>query len=144
MTLAVMENYKINEVNSYDCFEILKKNKQSHLVDVRTKEEWEYVGIPDLTSINKKTIFISWHLYPDMRINCDFRTDILHLKIKQDDTIFLICRSGQRSLEAAQYLNKLGYKNSYNVIDGFEGNKDLSNHRSKLNGWKYSKLPWKQ
>ena len=144
MTLVVMENYEINEINSYDCFEILKKNKQSHLVDVRTKEEWEYVGIPDLTSINKKTIFISWHLYPDMRINCDFRADILHSKIKQDDTIFLICRSGQRSLEAAQYLNKLGYKNSYNVIDGFEGNKDLSNHRSKLNGWKYSKLPWKQ
>ena len=144
MTLVVMENYEINEINSYDCFEILKKNKQSHLVDVRTKEEWEYVGIPDLTSINKKTIFISWHLYPDMRINCDFRTDILHSNIKQDDTIILICRSGQRSLEAAQYLNKLGYKNSYNVIDGFEGNKDLSNHRSKLNGWKYSKLPWKQ
>jgi len=144
MTLAVKENYKIYEINSYDCFKILKKNKQSHLVDVRTKEEWEYVGIPDLTSINKKTIFISWHLYPDMRINSDFRADILHSKIKQDDTIFLICRSGQRSLEAAQYLNKLGYKNSYNVFDGFEGNKNLSNHRSKLNGWKYSKLPWKQ
>ena len=144
MTLVVKENYKIIEINSYDCFDILKKNIQTHLIDVRTQSEWEFVGVPDLTPINKKTFFISWNLYPDMRINENFGTEILHSKIKKDDTIFLICRSGRRSLEAAQYLNKLGYKNCYNVFDGFEGNKDLNNHRSKLNGWKYNKLPWKQ
>ena len=144
MTLVVKENYKIIEINSYDCFDILKKNIQTHLIDVRTQSEWELVGVPDLTSNNKQTIFISWHLNPEMRINDNFGTEILHSKIKKDDIIFLICRSGRRSLEAAQYLNKLGYNNCYNVFDGFEGNKDLNNHRSKLNGWKYNKLPWKQ
>ena len=144
MTLAVEENFKIIEINSYDCFAILKKNKHSHLIDVRTKPEWEFVGIPDLTSINRQTIFISWQLYPDMKINYGFGKEILRSKSKQEDTIFAICRSGNRSHEAAQYLSKLGYRKIYNVSDGFEGNKDLGNHRSKLNGWKYNKLPWKQ
>ena len=45
MTSAVEENFKIIEINSYDCFAILKKNKHSHLIDVRTKPEWEFVGI---------------------------------------------------------------------------------------------------
>jgi len=68
----------------------------------------------------------------------------LQLKINQEDLIFSICRSGHRSQEAANYINKLGYKNCYNVSDGFEGYKDLGNHRAQVNGWKYNLLPWKQ
>ena len=138
------ETYKVNEINSCDCFKILKNHSKSHLIDVRTKPEWEFVGIPDLTNINKKTFFISWQLYPDMRINYNFEKEIFQLNIKQEDIIFLICRSGQRSQEAATYLNKLGYRNCYNVSDGFEGYKDLRHHRAFVNGWKYNSLPWKQ
>ena len=68
----------------------------------------------------------------------------MQLRIKQEDLIFSICRSGHRSQEAAKYINKLGYKNCYNVSDGFEGYKDLGNHRAQVNGWKYNLLPWKQ
>ena len=138
------ENYKVIEINSCDCFEVLKNHSKSHLIDVRTKPEWEFVGIPDLTCIHKQTFFISWRLYPNMRINYDFEKEILQLRIKQEDLIFSICRSGHRSQEAAKYINKLGYKNCYNVSDGFEGYKDLGNHRAQVNGWKYNLLPWKQ
>ena len=134
----------VDVINSLDCFKILKEDKRAKLIDVRTQPEWQFVGFPDLTSINKKVIFISWQLYPDMRINNDFETEILQSKIKQDDTIFLICRSGERSFKAAHHLNQLGYRNCFNVIDGFEGAKDLNDHRSTLSGWKLKKLPWKQ
>ena len=137
-------NSTITEIDLLDCFEILKKNKQSYLIDVRTQPEWQFVGVPDLTSINKKVIFISWQLYPDMRINNDFETEILSFKIKKVDTIFLICRSGKRSSIAAHHLNQLGYRNCFNVSDGFEGVKDINDHRSTLGGWKLKKLPWKQ
>ena len=85
----------------------------SHLVDVRTKPEWLLVGLPDLQSLQKKTICVSWHMYPEMKINENFKSEILESGINKQDTIFLICRSGQRSQEAATYLNKLGYRNCY-------------------------------
>jgi len=135
----------VTEINSLDCFEILQEKKQSHLIDVRTQPEWDFVGVPNLSSINKQTICISWLIYPDMKINENFRKDINSCYIEKDDSIFLMCRSGQRSLKAAEYLNQqLGYENCYNVSDGFEGDKDLSQHRSKLNGWKWNRLFWKQ
>ena len=79
-----------------------------------------------------------------MRINYNFEKKFFQLNIKQNDIIFLICRSGQRSQEAATYLNKIGYRNCYNISDGFEGYKDSSGHRALVNGWKYNSLPWKQ
>ena len=58
--------------------------------------------------------------------------------------IFLICRSGKRSAEAAEILNKDGYRNLFNVNDGFEGNKDKDGHRNSINGWRFNNLPWEQ
>ena len=146
MTPLLIKNEKIKAIaiNSLDCFEILKTHNQSHLIDVRTQPEWEFVGVPDLSPINKKVIFVSWQLYPDMRINDNFVTEVIRSKTKKNDMFFLICRSGQRSLRAAKYLNKLGFNNCFNITDGFEGNKDLSYHRSTFNGWKFNKLPWRQ
>ena len=59
-------------------------------------------------------------------------------------TLLFICRSGARSNEAANYFINLGYKNSYNIISGFEGDLNEENHRGKLNGWKAENLPWRQ
>ena len=144
MALTLNENSKVVEINSLECFEKLKNKKESHLIDIRAQPEWDFVGVPDLSSINKHTFFITWQSYPNMKFNEDFETEIIRSNIKKDDSIFLICRSGQRSLKAAQYLNQLGYKNCFNVLDGFEGDKDLNNHRSTLSGWKLNRLPWKQ
>ena len=62
-------NAIIEKINSLDCFEILKKNFQSHLIDVRCQPEWEFVGIPDLKSINKKTILICLLLFIKILLN---------------------------------------------------------------------------
>ena len=56
----------------------------------------------------------------------------------------LLCRSGQRSGQAAQMLELEGYKNIINIMDGFEGDKDANNHRCVMNGWRFNNLPWEQ
>ena len=134
----------IENISSFECFNKLSKIYNSYLIDVRTKPEWEFIGIPDLSSLNKKTIFISWHMYPKMKINSFFKNQIIESNIKKNDELFLICRSGGRSLHAAKYLISCGYNHCYNVSDGFEGDKNNQNHRSAINGWKYNNLPWKQ
>lgn len=135
---------KVQNINSLECFKKLSSNKEAYLVDVRTTSEWKFVGVPDLTIIDNSTVFISWEEYPDMDINTNFEKQIMQKNIKKNDHIFLICRSGTRSLKAAQNLLLFGYKNCYNVSDGFEGQKNNIGQRSNINGWKFNKLPWKQ
>ena len=144
-----MKNVNVNKQNiqnidSRQCFEMLSKIPHSHLVDVRTKPEWSFVGLPDLQSLQKKTICISWQMYPNMDINENFESDILDSGINKHDAVFLICRSGQRSSYAAEFLISHGFTNCCNVIDGFEGEIGPDYQRSTVNGWKYCKLPWKQ
>ena len=140
----IINSYKVTNLNSYDCFKKISTNLKSYLIDVRTKPEWEFVGVPDLSTINNSTIFISWQEYPEMNINKNFEKHVVQKNINKNDYIFLICRSGRRSLKAAEYLSSLGYKHCFNISDGFEGNKNNTNHRSKIRGWKFNNLPWKQ
>ena len=134
----------IQYISSKQCFERLSEESSSYLVDVRTKPEWLFVGLPDLQSLNKQTICVSWHMYPEMEINENFKSEILESGINKQDTIFLICRSGNRSCDAAEFLASRGFTNCFNVIDAYEGENDPNHQRSTINGWKYYKLPWKQ
>ncbi len=138
------QNIPIQYISSKQCFERLSEESSSYLVDVRTKPEWMFVGLPDLQSLNKQTICVSWHVYPEMEINVNFESEILKSGINKQDTVFLICRSGQRSSDAAKFLASRGFINCCNVDDGFEGETGPEHQRSTVNGWKYSKLPWKQ
>ena len=131
-------------ITSVKCFDKLSEIFNSYLIDVRTKPEWEFIGIPDLSSLNKKTIFISWHVYPEMKINSLFENQVFESNIEKNDKLFLICRSGTRSFHAAKFLVSCGYNYCFNVADGFEGNKNALSQRSTSNGWKYNNLPWKQ
>ena len=144
METRLKNTLEINTVNSLDCFDILTTNNKAQLVDVRTKSEWEFVGIPDLSSINKKTFFISWQNYPSMNKNEYFEKEIIKAGIRKDDHLYFLCRSGQRSLQAARLILEKGYYYCCNIEDGFEGNKNSNYQRSTINGWKYNKLPWKQ
>ena len=130
--------------NSIECYEQLSEISNSYLIDVRTKPEWMFVGVPDLSYLNKETIFISWHEYPKMNFNKSFENQLDKFNLKKNDHIFFICRSGRRSFDAAKYLSSCKYIHCYNVADGFEGDKDTLNHRSNINGWKFNNLPWKQ
>ena len=140
----VNKNHTIQNVSSIECFKILSNVTDSYLVDVRTLPEWKFVGVPNLSIINKETIFVSLLIYPDMDENKNFEKEILDQGIQKNNNLYFICRSGQRSLYAAEFLINSGFSNCFNVHDGFEGDQNQHKKRSLINGWKYNNLPWKQ
>ena len=140
----------VQQIDSLTAYEMLKNNKNSILVDVRSTEEFNLVGIVEANSFNNRMILLPWQSYQDGQQNPDFLS-ILKNKINiffnentSDISLIFICRSGARSNYSANYLANLGYKNCFNIIDGFEGKMNSNNQRSMINGWKYNNLPWRQ
>ena len=144
MEIKLNKKDNIKNISSRECFEKLSIEVNSQLIDVRTKPEWIYVGVPDLSSINKKVIFVSWQVYPEMGTNNFFENQILESNIKKDSNLYFICRSGQRSYNAAEFLTSRGFSNCFNVIDGFEGKINHKRQRALIDGWQFNNLAWKQ
>ena len=115
MNLTNIKDLSIKNITSIECFNKLSEISNSYLIDIRTKPEWEFIGVPDLSSLNKKTIFISWHIYPEMKINSLFKNLVTELHFEKNDKFFLICRSGTRSFNAAKFLSSMGYKYCFNI-----------------------------
>ena len=135
---------EITDLSSIQCWDFIQKNQEKYcLIDVRTEDEWKETGVPDLSSINSKAIMLSiFFSDPTFHINDHFIEE-LEEKIQDKSThLFFICRSGQRSLKAAQMAIKNGYNNVYNINDGLLGNMlDNNSQNLKLNGWLNSNLP---
>jgi len=107
------------------------------LVDVRTKPELQYVGkIPG-------GLAVEWQTWPGSRPNPEFIGELAAYTGK-DEPVMFICRSGVRSHSAAEAALRAGWKETYNVIEGFEGDKDPQGHRNTVNGWRKAGLPWTQ
>jgi len=106
------------------------------LVDVRTEPELAYVGsVPD-------SVDVEWQIYPG-RPNPDFLQQ-LAAAVPKDQPVMFLCRSGARSNAAANAATRAGWKEAYNVLEGFEGDKDAAGHRSSVGGWRKAGLPWVQ
>src|SRR4051794_831500 len=107
------------------------------LVDVRTKPELQYVGqIPG-------SLKVEWQTYPGSKPNPEFIGELAAAASK-DEPVLFICRSGARSHGAAEAAMRAGWKETYNVLEGFEGDKDPSGHRNSVGGWRKAGLPWTQ
>jgi rhodanese-related sulfurtransferase len=125
-------------------WEALRTDPKAQLVDVRTDAEWNFIGVPDLASAGKQAVLVSWQVYPSMQHNAAFTDQLKEAGFTQDHHIYFICRSGQRSLAAAQAAQEAGFRHAYNVADGFEGGVDAHGHRGVAAGWKAAGLPWRQ
>jgi rhodanese-related sulfurtransferase len=134
----------VENVPPVQVWEALRKDPKAQLVDVRTDAEWNFVGLPDLSSAGKQVIPIQWQIYPNMQHNAAFVDQLKETGFTADHHIYFICRSGQRSLAAAQAAQRAGYPHVYNVADGFEGAVNSSGHRGVVAGWKAKGLPWCQ
>jgi rhodanese-related sulfurtransferase len=132
------------DVTSRQAWDSLSENKRAVLVDVRTRPEWSYVGLPQLDAIGKRVLLVSWQRFPALDLNPQFAEELAAHQIGKDDPIYFICRSGVRSRAAAEAATANGYKRCFNVADGFEGPRDGEGHRGRLAGWKASGLPWVQ
>jgi rhodanese-related sulfurtransferase len=131
------------DITPEQAWTILSENPDAVLVDVRTKAEWSYVGIPDLTELNKQTVLVEWVTFPDGQRNPDFVAQLREAGIADDQPVVFLCRSGQRSIGAAEAATADGISEAYNVSDGFEGGLDSAGHRGAV-GWKALGLPWRQ
>lgn len=123
---------------------MLTDNPEAVLVDVRTEAEWQFVGVPDLTSLGREVLYIEWNKSNGQH-NDRFLTQ-LQEKISSaagDRPVVFLCRSGNRSIGAAEVATAAGITPSYNVLDGFEGQLDAHGHRGDT-GWRALGLPWKQ
>lgn len=116
---------------------LLKNLPGAKLVDVRTRAEWDWVGrIPGAIEIELLT-------YPGNRPNPAF-AEQLAAQVPADAPVFFICRSGGRSHNAAMIAMQSGFSDCYNVLEGFEGDRDGQGHRSTVGGWRAAGLPWVQ
>ena len=143
-----MGGVHIQSVSVEDTWARLKSDARSVLIDVRTIAEWAYVGLPDLSAIGKRPVLVEWQGFPDDRLNSAFVERVTEalgtIGANRESELFFICRSGQRSLKAAQAMAAAGFTLCRNVADGFEGPLDANRHRGQLVGWKAKGLPWAQ
>jgi rhodanese-related sulfurtransferase len=134
----------VQNVPPTQTWDAIKADPKAQLVDVRTDAEWNFVGIPDLSSAGKQAVLIPWQAYPAMNRNESFEDQLKKTGLTPDSQIYFICRSGVRSLAAAQAAQAAGFPHAYNVADGFEGPPDAQGHRGATAGWKADGLPWRQ
>ena len=128
----------IEYLNPRQAWDLLQQNTNAVLVDVRTKIEHAFVGHP------LNAIHIAWKEAPDWQVNSAFVAEVEKHVPDKNAPVLLLCRSGQRSLEAARALEAAGFARPINIVVGFEGPLDQQQHRGQLGGWRYDGLPWVQ
>jgi rhodanese-related sulfurtransferase len=132
------------DVTPATAWKILQENKDAVLVDVRTRAEWSYVGLPDLESVARKPALLEWQVFPGMQLNADFVPTLAGAVADKATPLLFLCRSGVRSAAAAKAMTAAGYGTCLNVLEGFEGPLDAQGRRGSAGGWKAAGLPWRQ
>lgn len=118
-----------------EAYEVWQLAPGAKLVDVRTRAEWDWVGrVPG-------AVEIEWVSYPGNQANTNFLAQ-LKQQVDPEALVLFLCRSGVRSDKAASLASQAGYTEVYNVLEGFEGDKDANGHRGTIGGWRHAGLPW--
>lgn len=128
----------IKSISPTQAHEILNSDPEAVLIDTRTLIEFSFVGHPI------GAIHIPLKRPPNWNNLPDFIEKVEKHIPSKSTPIILMCRSGARSMDAAKLLEEAGYQSLFNMDEGFEGDKDESNHRGTLGGWRFHKLPWEQ
>ncbi len=138
------------EMNPQSAWDVLASNPKAALVDVRTDAEFAFVGVPDLSSLSKNVWFVPWKTFPGMAANDSFVEEMTSRIVESGaDELLFLCRSGARSMHAAQTMSGgvfegEGVVKAWNVAEGFEGDLNGQRRRGRVNGWKAHDLPWVQ
>lgn len=119
----------------------LVQQQRAVLVDVRSAEERHFVGhVPG-------SIHVPWATGTALTRNPRFVRELearLATHGGKDAVALLLCRSGKRSVLAAQAAEAAGFRHVFNVQEGFEGELDAQQQRGHGDGWRYHQLPWVQ
>lgn len=126
-------------VTPAEAFALLQQDPAVKLVDVRTNAERDWVGRVSIPETQHAAI--EWNVYPGGTPNPRF-LEQLSQACGKDDVLLFLCRSGVRSRHAAKLATEQGYKNCFDILEGFEGDKDAEGHRKTVGGWCKAGLPW--
>lgn len=132
------------DVAPADAWRVIQDEEDALLVDVRTQPEWAFVGIPDLSSVEKQPLLVQWQVFPSMQQNPQFVQQLETAGVAPGQKLYFLCRSGARSKAAAIACTAAGLGPCFNVAGGFEGGHDAQRHRGTTDGWKAADLPWVQ
>jgi rhodanese-related sulfurtransferase len=121
-----------------EAFALSQSVEGARIVDVRTRAELDFVGrVPG-------AVPVEWSHYPGGVRNAQFAEQLkLHVE-RTDAPVMFLCRSGNRSHFAAAVAAQMGYAAAFNILEGFEGDKDQNGHRNTVGGWRVAGLPWVQ
>ena len=127
-----------------EAWSLLGDDPDAVLIDIRTKAEWSYVGVPDLSAIGREPVFAEWLLFPAMSENPNFFDELSTQGVGPDKAAIVMCRTVNRSGKAVRAMTERGFPRSYLLLEGFEGSIDGDKHRGARDGWKAAGLPWVQ
>lgn len=142
---------QVEHVSPPDAWAALQdQSAKALLIDVRTRAEWSFVGVPDLSQLGQQAAFIEWQSFPTMEQNGNFTAAAMSL-VEQSDAkaVYFLCRSGVRSHHAAVAMTAACANSGrdvafVNIAEGFEGDLSGKGRRGETNGWKAHGLPWRQ
>ena len=123
-------------VSPQDAWELVQAG-DAVLVDVRTAEERKFVGLVP------GSLHVAWATGTSLTRNPRFVRE-LEAKTGKDAVVLLLCRSGRRSVLAAEAAAAAGFRHVFNVLEGFEGEIDERQQRGGSDGWRFHGLPWVQ
>jgi len=126
-------------VTPQEAFALLQSGPDVKLVDVRTNAERDWVGRVAIGE--PQHLAVQWATYPGGAPNPDFGAQLERVAGK-DDVLLFLCRSGVRSRHSARVATELGYPNAFDILEGFEGDRDGEGHRKTIGGWCTAGLPW--
>jgi rhodanese-related sulfurtransferase len=131
------------DITPQQAWDLLSDDPEAVLVDCRTSAEWRFVGVPDISSLGRDIVYVEWNSTDGVH-NDDFVEELKAAGVTPGERpVVFLCRSGNRSIGAAEAATEAGIGPSYNVLDGFEGNLDEHEHRGST-GWRALGLPWRQ
>jgi rhodanese-related sulfurtransferase len=126
-------------VTPEEAYALLQADPRVKLVDVRTNAERDWIGRVAVPEVQHAAV--QWTLYPGGAPNPEFAAQ-LGQAAAPDDIVLFLCRSGVRSRHAARTATELGYENAFDILEGFEGDRDADGHRKTVGGWCKAGLPW--
>jgi rhodanese-related sulfurtransferase len=126
-------------VSPAEAFELLQLDPRARLIDVRTRAELDWVGRPVIG--DGQYAHVEWTRYPGAVPNAEF-LDQLRANATPDTPVLFLCRSAARSKLAAIEAAKVGFTRAFDLLEGFEGDKDTLGHRKTVSGWCFRGLPW--
>lgn len=144
-------------LDAREAYELKQKlGDKALFIDVRTRAEISYIGMPSVADAHipafEHPSNAAWDDKSNrfkMEANADFEPELARRlaarQLGKSDVVILICRSGDRTTRAANFLTEQGYGKVYSVIDGFEGDAVAEGPQAGqrlLNGWKNAGLPW--